>query len=160
MKRLTSSHSHTSPPQHYSASAPPVDPPTVSPPDSSSLTPEAHDTGHYVPKIEFEGESSMSAHADYAARFLQDTVKNRPYIDLPSQMTCSIRNLHEIMTSRKPDAENPEVVFPNARRLPDGTSARSLQLPPVDVVFACLRMVDGSYLPRFLLCTSQRNVEG
>jgi hypothetical protein len=25
-----------------------------------------------------------------------------------------------------------------------------LQLPPVDVVFACLRMVDGSYMPRFL----------
>jgi len=114
------------------------------------LTPEAHDTGHYVPKIEFEGESSMSAHADYAARFLQDTVKNRPYIDLPSQMTSSIRNLHEIMSSRKPDAENPEEVFPNAMILPDGTSTRNLQLPPMDVVFACLRMVDGSYMSRFL----------
>lgn len=150
MKRLTSGHSHISSPPQHSASAPPIDPPSVPPPESSSLTPEAHDTGHYVPKIEFEGESSMSAHAGYAARFLQDTVKNRPYIHLPSQMTSSIRNLHEIMTSTKPDAENPEVVFPNARRLPDGTSARNLQLPPVNVVFACLRMVDGSYMPRFL----------
>lgn len=70
IKRLTSSYSHTSPPQYYSASAPPIDSPNVLLPKSSSLTPEAHDTGHYVPKIEFEGESSMSAHADYAARFL------------------------------------------------------------------------------------------
>jgi hypothetical protein len=90
----------------------------------------------------------MSAHTHYAARFLRDTVENRPFMDVSPRINTTISNLHDIMNSKNSYTNSPGVMFPNARVLPEGASVHDLQLPPLDVVFTCLRMVDGTFPSR------------
>jgi hypothetical protein len=149
LKHLASNQSHTLSPR-TSASSHSINSPSTSHPETPNLVPNAQHAGHCVSDIAFEGESSMSAHTHYAARFLRDTVENRPFMDVSSRINSTISNLHDIMNSKNSHANSPGVMFPNARILPEGASVHDLPLPPLDVVFTCLRMVDGKYTSRRL----------
>ncbi|KAM0332134.1 hypothetical protein ACHAQA_002406 [Verticillium albo-atrum] len=101
--------------------------------------------------MEFEGESSMSAHAIFAAKFIQNAITNNPSIDVSMEMTSAIRNLHDIMdVSKNSNFDKMEKAFPNARKLASDESVRNLPLPPAEVVLPCLRMVSESPLVQML----------
>ncbi|VUC23471.1 unnamed protein product [Clonostachys rosea] len=90
---------------------------------------------------EFEGESSLSAHATFATKFLQSCVSNSPSSKVMLEMASVLDTLKAIVDSQKQKADTLETLYPNARPLPAGASLR--QLPPLSIehALACLRMV-------------------
>ncbi|CAG9988302.1 unnamed protein product, partial [Clonostachys byssicola] len=90
---------------------------------------------------EFEGESSLSAHATFATKFLQSCVSNSPSSKVMLEMTSVLDTLKAIVDSQKQKADTLETLYPNARPLPAGASLR--QLPPLSIehALAALRMV-------------------
>lgn len=100
---------------------------------------------------EFEGESSLSAHATFATKFLQSCVSNSPSSKVMLEMTSVLDTLKAIVDSQKQKADTLETLYPNARPLPAGASLR--QLPPLSIehALAALRMVQGKKKPRNLV---------
>uniref|UniRef100_A0A0B7KG76 Xylanolytic transcriptional activator regulatory domain-containing protein n=1 Tax=Bionectria ochroleuca TaxID=29856 RepID=A0A0B7KG76_BIOOC len=90
---------------------------------------------------EFEGESSLSAHATFATKFLQSCVSNSPSSKVMLEMTSVLDTLKAIVDSQKQKADTLDTLYPNARPLPAGASLR--QLPPLSIehALAALRMV-------------------
>ncbi|KAM0278373.1 hypothetical protein ACHAQH_005193 [Verticillium albo-atrum] len=130
---------------------------TAPPFASSSAVEETEDDT--VPNLEFEGESSISAHAIYAAKFIQSAIINDSSLDASQEMTAAIKNLHDIMSLfRNNRSDKIEKTFPNAKKLPPDASARSLPLPPAELVLSCLRMVNDQPVVQMLWFTEFQSV--
>lgn len=94
---------------------------------------------------EYEGESSLSAHADYAIRFLQEAVKKNSSARSSSDIALSLEALtRTIDAGNIPDnsLQNP---FPHAVSPPDPVD-RNLPMPPLQTALSCLRMLTGMAL--------------
>jgi hypothetical protein len=91
-------------------------------------------------KAEYEGESSLFAHAVFATRFLQNTIDNTTNPEVASEMKAVLEGLRAAVRSGKQQSDALDRLYPNARPLPPGSTTRNLPLPPMDKVFACLRM--------------------
>lgn len=104
-----------------------------------------------TPKLEYEGESSLSAQAAFADRFLRDAVSSKPSADVTGEMASVLNTLSRTIGNQKREQE-PEYLYPHARTLEPGTTLRDLPMPPVETAFACLRMAKGSEPAFRLIC--------
>ncbi|KAL6415588.1 putative C6 transcription factor [Ilyonectria robusta] len=91
-------------------------------------------------RAEYEGESSLLAHAVFATSFLQGEVNNNRSTDVFLEMTSVLDTLRNIVEAQKQNVDNVEALYPHAKLIPPGSTVRQLGLPPLDKAFACLRM--------------------
>ncbi|KAL0937460.1 fungal specific transcription factor [Colletotrichum truncatum] len=144
-------------PEIATQAAPPYRPSPSTTVSSSSPTPDmlvassplSRDASKILtPKLEYEGESSLSAQAAFANRFLRDAVNNKPSIDITGEMASVLDTLSRTIGGQKRDQE-PEYLYPYARTLKPGSNLRDLPMPPVQSAFACLRMAKEHIRVRF-----------
>ncbi|KAK1517966.1 fungal specific transcription factor [Colletotrichum costaricense] len=103
-------------------------------------SPASGDNGKILtPKLEYEGESSLSAQAAFADRFLRDAVSNKPSVDITGEMASVLDTMSRTIGNQKREQE-PEYLYPHARTLEPGQGLRDLPMPPVQSAFACLRL--------------------
>lgn len=95
---------------------------------------------HYASKAEYEGESSLFAHAVSASRFLQNTIDTTTNPEVAHEMEAVLDGLRAAVHSGKQQSDTLERLYPHAKALPPGSTTRNLPLPPIDKVFVCLRM--------------------
>ncbi|KZL75901.1 fungal specific transcription factor [Colletotrichum tofieldiae] len=98
-----------------------------------------------TPKVEYEGESSLSAQAAFANRFLQQAVSNRHSTDITGEMASVLGALSRTLGGQK-DRNDTEYLYTNARTMEPGCSVRDLPMPPVDLVF--LQLIQLAEHPR------------
>lgn len=91
-------------------------------------------------KDEYEGESSLFAHAVFASRFLQNAINNATNAEVAHEMEVALDGLRTAVNSGKQQSDTIDKLYPHAKAIPPGSSTRNLPLPPIDKVFACLRM--------------------
>lgn len=91
-------------------------------------------------KDEYEGESSLFAHAVFASRFLQNAINNATNTEVAHEMEAAIDGLRNAVNSGKQQSDTIDKLYPRAKAIPPGSSTRNLPLPPIDKVFMCLRM--------------------
>lgn len=92
---------------------------------------------------EYEGESSLFAHAVYATRFLQSAVSNSPPSKVSQEMNSVLDALWKAAEAQKQQTDTLENLYPNARPLPPGADLRNLPMPDINKALACLRMAQG-----------------
>jgi hypothetical protein len=97
------------------------------------------------PKTEYEGESSLFGHAQFAATFLQNAIGGNSASEVRGEMTLVLETLHDIVKSQKQKSDSLGSVFPHARLLPYSSDLRDLPFPPMEKIFGCLRMAQGTY---------------
>ncbi|KAG5746427.1 hypothetical protein H9Q70_010874 [Fusarium xylarioides] len=96
-----------------------------------------------TPRLEHEGEPSLSAQAAFANKFLENAIINKPNgIDIAAEMSSVLQSLRKSLGK---DSKQPELdyLYPHARALESGLTLRNLPMPPVDKAFICLRMAKG-----------------
>ncbi|KAE8403042.1 fungal-specific transcription factor domain-containing protein [Aspergillus pseudonomiae] len=113
-------------------------------------------------KAEYEGGTSLSAHAIFATRYLQDVVSSTNSVQIAQEMTSILDTLHGIVDDQKQQRDTLENLYPYAKPIPQGSSIRQLPLPPVEMTLTCLRMAkEQPRIQRFwlieLLSVSQFN---
>ncbi|RDW93602.1 putative C6 transcription factor [Aspergillus mulundensis] len=117
----------------------------VSTPDPRNLSYTLADSGTRVshdqhPKGEYEGESSLFAHAVFATRFLQNAIDNTTNAVIAHEMEAVLDGLRAAVNSGKQQSDTLEKLYPHAKALTPSLTTRNLPLPPMDKVFMCLRM--------------------
>lgn len=98
---------------------------------------EAH---HNSSKAEYEGESSLFAHAVFASRFLQNAITTTTNPEVANEMEAVLDGLRAAVHSGKTQSDTLDNLYPRAKAIQPGSTTRNLPLPPIDKVFACLRM--------------------
>jgi hypothetical protein len=96
-----------------------------------------------TPVPEYEGESSLFAHAVYATRFLQSAISNSPPSKVSQEMNSVLDALWKAAEAQKQQTDTLENLYPNARPLPPGANLRNLPLPDINKALACLRVAQG-----------------
>lgn len=91
-------------------------------------------------KDEYEGESSLFAHAVFASRFLQNAINNATNAEVAHEMELALDRLRTAVNSGKQQSDTIDKLYPHAKAIPPGSSTRNLPLPPIEKVFMCLRM--------------------
>lgn len=91
-------------------------------------------------KPEYEGESSLFAHAVFASRFLQNAINNTTNAKVANEMEAVLDNLRAVVHSGKQQSDTLDGLYPHAKAIPPGSTTCNLPLPPVDKVFICMRM--------------------
>lgn len=91
-------------------------------------------------KVEYEGESSLFAHAVFASRFLQNAIDNTTNVEMAQEMEAVLDGLRVAVHSGKQQSDTVDKLYPQAKAIPSGSTTRNLPLPPIDKVFVCLRM--------------------
>lgn len=109
---------------------------------AEKVSPQAGKSKIVTPKVEYEGETSLLAQAAFANKFLHEVVSNRHSTDITGEMVSVLGTLGRAL-GRQKDQNDTEYLYPNARTLEPGSSVRDLPMPPVEVVFVCLRMAKG-----------------
>ncbi|KAF4967224.1 hypothetical protein FSARC_5203 [Fusarium sarcochroum] len=89
---------------------------------------------------EYEGESSLFAHAVYATSFLQCAVNNNSSSQVALEMNSVLNALRNVVDAQKQQTDSLQNLYPNARPLAPGASLRTLPLPDTNKALACLRM--------------------
>ncbi|RSL85321.1 hypothetical protein CEP51_003411 [Fusarium floridanum] len=97
-----------------------------------------------VPPTEYNGESSPVAHVLFATAFFQNAVGNSSSFHVATEMAPVIQTLNSIANAQKQTNDPVDVLFPYARPLEDGKKPTSFPSPPLDSVFACLKMAQES----------------
>ncbi|TDZ21191.1 hypothetical protein Cob_v005838 [Colletotrichum orbiculare MAFF 240422] len=92
-----------------------------------------------TPKVEYEGESSLSAQAAFANSFLRDAVISKPPLDVTGEMASILESLNRTVGNQS-GQQDAELLYPHARALEPGFNIRNLPMPPVESAFVCLRM--------------------
>ncbi|PLB43733.1 hypothetical protein P170DRAFT_369279 [Aspergillus steynii IBT 23096] len=88
---------------------------------------------------EYEGESSFSAHALFATKFLQNVVSSNDYSkEVVQEMTSIVDTLREIIHAQKQQSDCPEELYPYARPRPSDSSLQHLPMPPIDIALSAL----------------------
>lgn len=100
-----------------------------------------------VPPTEYTGESSPFAHVLFATSFFQNAVGSSSSFHVTTEMGPVIQTLNSIANAQKQTNDPVEVLFPYARPLEDGRKPTSFPSPPLNSVFACLKMAQGKYNP-------------
>jgi hypothetical protein len=96
-----------------------------------------------TPRLEHQGESSLSAQAAFANEFLEDAIINKPNgIDIAAEMSSVLQSLRQAL-GRNSNQQEHDYLYPHARALESGHDLRNLPMPPVDKAFICLRMSKG-----------------
>ncbi|EWZ80096.1 hypothetical protein FOWG_15954 [Fusarium oxysporum f. sp. lycopersici MN25] len=102
-----------------------------------------------TPRLEHEGESSLSAQAAFANGFLEDAIINKPNgIDIAADMSSVLQSLRKAL-GRDSNQQELDYLYPHARVLESGLTLRNLPMPPVDKAFICLRMAKENPRVRF-----------
>ncbi|OGM48193.1 C6 transcription factor [Aspergillus bombycis] len=91
-------------------------------------------------KVEYEGESSLFAHAVFACRFLQNAIDNTANAEVAHEMQAVLNGLRVAVHSGKQQSDTLDTLYTQAKSIPPGSTTRNLTLPPIDKVFMCLRM--------------------
>lgn len=91
-------------------------------------------------KTEYDGESSLFAHAVFASRFLQNAINNTTNAEVAHEMELVLDSLRAAVHSGKQHPDSLDKLYPWAKVIPPGSTTRSLPLPPIDKVFMCFRM--------------------
>ena len=91
-------------------------------------------------KTEYEGESSLFAHAVFASRFLQNAMNGTTNPEVAHEMEAVLDGLRTAVHSEKQQSDPLDKLYPHAKAIPPGSTTRNLPLPPIDKVFMCLRM--------------------
>ncbi|KAL4913703.1 hypothetical protein BDW62DRAFT_191921 [Aspergillus aurantiobrunneus] len=91
-------------------------------------------------KAEYEGESSLFAHAVFASRFLQNAINNITNAEVAHEMKTVLDSLRSAVNYVKQQSDTLDKLYPHAKAIPPGSTTRNLPLPPIDKIFVCLRM--------------------
>ncbi|KAE8309902.1 hypothetical protein BDV41DRAFT_546384 [Aspergillus transmontanensis] len=98
---------------------------------------EVHDNSS---EAEYEGESSLFAHAVFASHFLQNAIDRATNPELAQEMQAALDGLKTAIHSRNQQSHTLGTLYPLAKTIPSGSTTRNLPLPSMDKVFMCLRM--------------------
>jgi hypothetical protein len=109
-----------------------------------------------TPMPEYEGESSLFAHAVYATEFLQAAVSNSPPSKVSQEMDSVLDALWKVVEVQKQQTETLENLYPHARPLPAGADLRNLPMPDINKALACLRMAQGKQSPAWHRNTNEQ----
>ncbi|KAK3304983.1 uncharacterized protein B0T15DRAFT_531016 [Chaetomium strumarium] len=101
-----------------------------------------------TPKLEYEGESSLSAQAAFANRFLHDAIVHRPSIDITGEMASVLDSLSRTLGAQT-DQQDADYLYPHAKPLEPGCTVRNLPMPPIESALTCLRMANEHPRVRF-----------
>ncbi|KAH6950942.1 putative fungal-specific transcription factor [Fusarium avenaceum] len=102
-----------------------------------------------TPSLDHQGESSLSAQATFANKYLEDAIINKPNgIDIAAEMSSVLESLRMAL-GRNSSQQEHDYLYPHARALGSGLNLRNLPMPPVDKVLTCLRMAKENARVRF-----------
>lgn len=108
----------------------------------------------------FEGDTSLSAHANFASGFLRNTLQNLAvFHESAPQMTAALSTLEEVVASQKQWLTRCGEQFPN-QEAGSPREIRSLPLPPIPTILHILKEAKaGMCCDRFIFrfsasCTS------
>ncbi|KAL2831518.1 hypothetical protein BDW59DRAFT_182171 [Aspergillus cavernicola] len=102
---------------------------------------DVREVQHNSSKAEYEGESSLFAHAVFASRFLQNAINNTTTnTKVAHELEAVLDGLRAAVHSGKQQSDTLDKLYPHAKAIPPGSTTRNLPLPPIDKVFMCLRM--------------------
>ncbi|KAJ3466968.1 hypothetical protein MRS44_004532 [Fusarium solani] len=118
--------------------------PAASEPTPSNPSSFVDESPPYSSKPEYEGESSLFAHAVFATKFLQNSVRNNSSSEVALEMTSVLNALRGVIDAQKQESDTVENLYPNALPLPPGTSLRKLPMPSTEKAMACLRIAQDS----------------
>ncbi|KAI1073611.1 hypothetical protein F5B20DRAFT_498875 [Whalleya microplaca] len=93
------------------------------------------------PRTEYEGESSLTAHASFATGHLQNIVNSSPVEAVSLELTSILGVLRDVVDAQREETDTLEILYPLAKPLPPGLTFRNLPMPPIESALACLRMV-------------------
>ncbi|OTA96821.1 hypothetical protein M434DRAFT_389887 [Hypoxylon sp. CO27-5] len=93
------------------------------------------------PRTEYEGESSLAAHASFATGRLEDLVNSSPAEAMSVELTSIVEVLREAVDAQKEEIDTLELLYPRAKPIPAGSSLRDLPMPPIESALACLQLV-------------------
>lgn len=119
--------------------------PAASEPTPSNPSSFVDESPPYSSKPEYEGESSLFAHAVFATKFLQNSVRNNSSSEVALEMTSVLNALRGVIDAQKQESDTVENLYPNALPLPPGTSLRKLPMPSTEKAMACLRIAQGRF---------------
>ncbi|KAK4234338.1 fungal-specific transcription factor [Achaetomium macrosporum] len=123
--------------------------PNLTPGRPATASPASCETHKILtPKLEYEGESSLSAQAAFANRFLRDAIVNRPSVDITREMASVLDSLSTTLGTQT-DQQDADYLYPHAKPLEPGCTVRNLPMPPVESAFTCLRMAKEHSRVRF-----------
>lgn len=91
-------------------------------------------------KAEYEGESSLFAHAVFASQFLQKAINNTTNAELTHEMEAVLDGLRAALYSGKQQSDTLDKLYPHAKPIPLGSTTRNLPVPRIDKVFTCFRL--------------------
>ncbi|KAL4995082.1 hypothetical protein BDV10DRAFT_175583 [Aspergillus recurvatus] len=100
----------------------------------------AREVQYNLSKAEYEGESSLFAHAVFASRFLQNAFNNTTNAEVAHKMETVLDGLKAAVHHGQQQSDTLNKLYPHARAIPPGSTTRNLPLPAIDKVFTCLRM--------------------
>lgn len=105
-----------------------------------SIGENGHEVHYNSSKAEYEGESSLFAHAIFARQFLQNAINNAANTEVADEMEVVLDGLRAALHSGKQQTDSLDKLYPRAKAVPTGSTTRNLTLPPIEKVFMCLRM--------------------
>lgn len=124
--------------------------------DSSPLNPalvESHAVEHicHEQEMEYEGDSSLTAHADFTARVLENAVTQDSLTSRCDQLVAMMRGMQH---TKSTSADGAFSTSSNNPTPVTTTEPRQNSLPPVQLTLNCLRMLKGQ------LCSSSLSRAG
>lgn len=117
-----------------------VSTPSQAPPASNPNGEGVHDVSYSSSKAEYEGESSLFAHAVFAKWFLQNAIENTTNPEVAQEMEAVLEGLKAAVRFGKQQSDTLDTLYPHAKHIAPGSTTRNLPLPPIDKIFMCLRM--------------------
>lgn len=94
-------------------------------------------------EVLIEGQSSFTAHCEFAIGFLHNVVGSRqPAMDDGSEITALLDTLHHILDAFHLQRLSPNLLFPLAKSV-SSSGSNGHQMPPLESVFAVIYKAQG-----------------
>lgn len=92
---------------------------------------------------ELEGELSLTAHAAFAAEFVEQAVTKNHAMRVSPEMTSSLNALRNIVDTHSPGGRHGGERAHSVLNANPSDSIGDIQMPPLDLAFRCLGMIKG-----------------
>ena len=117
--------------------------------ESAAATPTSRSDSCYAAtnadsEVKFEGESSMTAHTDFAKNFLEQAVRAGPLEQFSPELDETLAALRNIVKAQRQQTTPSEHFQPETKLL-NPSLANERPLPDVQLTMTCLQISKGEY---------------
>ncbi|KZL76750.1 fungal specific transcription factor [Colletotrichum tofieldiae] len=113
-------------------------------PMSHAYSPASRTHNHnraLLSELEYEGESSLSAHAGFATRFVQEIINNSDSACSSTEMAMSLNALRQTIEANQVSGDTFRDSYPHADIPSPRSCCSNLSMPPIQSALVCLRVL-------------------